>query len=151
MSFQSKQLRLPPLRRRKERRLSGGPNALVLIQRWRRLSSKVPNQSTPLARAFNGPEMSNLCLLQLAMHLGKRSIYVRIKHLTIHLVLLQAGKRNPVYLFFEIVSSNAEKNAGAEGDIHYRCYHGNRKVLTITRAMKGCLNGEAWPILHFMH
>jgi hypothetical protein len=40
-----------------------------------------------------------------------------------------------------VISKNAEGQDGAVDDVHYRCYHGNRKVLTITKAMKGSLNG----------
>jgi hypothetical protein len=31
---------------------------------------------------------------------------------------------------------------GNPGDRHYKCYHGNRKVITVTRAMKHNLNGK---------
>ncbi len=50
-------------------------------------------------------------------------------------------KRNPVYLFYEVVSQNTSNMVGDPGDKYYKCYHGNRKVLTITRAMKSSLNG----------
>ena len=52
------------------------------------------------------------------------------------------GKRNPIYLFYAVVTMNAEGLPGKKpGDKHYQCYHGNRKVLTITRAMRSSLNG----------
>ena len=54
----------------------------------------------------------------------------------------ESGKRNPIYLFYEIVSKNAEGQVGKPCDKHYKCYHGNRKVLTITRAMRSSLNGK---------
>jgi hypothetical protein len=54
----------------------------------------------------------------------------------------ESGKRNPIYLFYEIVPKNAEGLTGKPGDKHYKCYHGNRKVLTITRAMRSSLNGK---------
>lgn len=53
----------------------------------------------------------------------------------------QVGKRNPIYYFYEEVLLNAEGKSGNKGDKHFKCYHGNRKVLTITKAMKGSLNG----------
>ncbi|KAJ7728859.1 hypothetical protein B0H14DRAFT_3169299 [Mycena olivaceomarginata] len=58
----------------------------------------------------------------------------------------RGGTTNPVYLFYEKVELNAEGNPGGEGDKHYKCYHGDRDTLTITKAMKSSLNGE-W--LHF--
>jgi hypothetical protein len=58
----------------------------------------------------------------------------------------ESGKRNPIYLFYEIVSKNAEGQSGKPGDKHYKCYHGNCKVLTITRAMRSSLNGKFMSI-----
>jgi len=74
--------------------------------------------------------------------------YGQGKKLVIHYILRyllypkESGKRNSIYLFYETVSKNAEGQPGKPGDKHYKCYHGNRKVLTITRAMRGSLNGE---------
>ena len=53
-----------------------------------------------------------------------------------------AGKWNPIYLFYEEVPTNAHGQAGNDGDKHYKCYHGNRKVLTVTRAIKYNVNGK---------
>ncbi len=39
--------------------------------------------------------------------------------------------------------SNSDGKPGNPGDKHFKCYHGNRKVLTITPMMKGSLNGKA--------
>lgn len=55
----------------------------------------------------------------------------------------QALKRNPIYHFYETVTRNAEGKVGNSGDKHYKCYHGGRKVLTITSAMKSSLNGAS--------
>ena len=44
----------------------------------------------------------------------------------------ELGKINPIYLFYEIVSKNAAGDTGKPGDKHYKCYHCNWKVLTIT-------------------
>ncbi|KAG2129576.1 uncharacterized protein EDB93DRAFT_117024, partial [Suillus bovinus] len=54
---------------------------------------------------------------------------------------VKATKRNPIYHFYDVVQLNAAGQAGDPGDKHYKCYLGNRKVLTITRAMKSSLNG----------
>ncbi|KAG6823237.1 hypothetical protein H0H92_010903, partial [Tricholoma furcatifolium] len=52
-----------------------------------------------------------------------------------------SGKRNPIYHFYEEVSIGSNGTAGAPGDKHYRCYHGARKTLTVTKAMNHSLNG----------
>ena len=49
---------------------------------------------------------------------------------------------NPIYLFYELVPQNASGSAGDPGDKHYRCCHGNQKILTVTKAMKSNLNGS---------
>jgi hypothetical protein len=57
---------------------------------------------------------------------------------------VESVKWNPVYLFYKVVSQNANGMVGDprdKHDKHYKCYHGNHKVLTITRAMKSSLNG----------
>jgi len=41
-----------------------------------------------------------------------------------------------------MVKLGNDGKVGNPGDRHYKCYHGNRKVLTITKAMKSNLNGE---------
>jgi hypothetical protein len=51
-------------------------------------------------------------------------------------------KKNPIYLFYEIIQKNAEGVLGKPGDKHYKCYHGSWKVLTITRAMRSSLNSN---------
>ena len=51
------------------------------------------------------------------------------------------GKQNPIYLFYEQVDVNQDREVGEEGDKHYKCYHGSRKTLTITKNMKFSLNG----------
>ncbi|KAL0958668.1 hypothetical protein HGRIS_014000 [Hohenbuehelia grisea] len=50
-------------------------------------------------------------------------------------------KRNPVYLLYEESPLNAGGQVGNPGDKHYKCFHGQRKVLTITKAMRSSLNG----------
>jgi hypothetical protein len=67
--------------------------------------------------------------------------------LCLYLFCFQASTRtNPIYLFYESVALNANKLPGELGDKHYKCYHGNRKILTITRKMRSSLNG-AYQIL----
>ncbi|KAM6491786.1 hypothetical protein JOM56_012826 [Amanita muscaria] len=51
-------------------------------------------------------------------------------------------RRNPVYLFYEVVPQNASGQPGDPGDKHYHCCHGNHKVLTVTKPMKSNLNGS---------
>ena len=50
-------------------------------------------------------------------------------------------RSNPIYLFYELVPQNASGQPGDPGDKHYCCFHGNRKILTVTKAMKSNLNG----------
>jgi hypothetical protein len=49
-------------------------------------------------------------------------------------------KQNPVYLFYEVVNQNVSGMPDDPGNKHYKCYHGNCKVLTITHVMKSSLN-----------
>ncbi|KAF8184311.1 hypothetical protein K438DRAFT_2161513, partial [Mycena galopus ATCC 62051] len=44
--------------------------------------------------------------------------------------------KNPIYLFYETVTKNENGNVGDPGDKHYKCRHGNRKIITITRVMR---------------
>ena len=54
---------------------------------------------------------------------------------------LQNGvKRNPIYYFYEVWDVNSEGNVGQPGDKHYRCYHGTRKIFTISKAMNHSLH-----------
>ena len=48
---------------------------------------------------------------------------------------------NPIYLFYELVPQNGSGQIGDPGDKHYRCCHGNRKILMVTKLMKSNLNG----------
>jgi hypothetical protein len=62
-------------------------------------------------------------------------------------------RSNPIYLFYEVVPQNASGQPGDPGDKHYRCCHGNNKILTVTKAMKSNLNGlchfaSTQPSLH---
>ena len=58
-------------------------------------------------------------------------------------LIVQAGiKRNPIYHFYEEWDSNNEGNPGNLGDKHYRCYHGKRKIFTVSKAMNYSLHSE---------
>ena len=37
---------------------------------------------------------------------------------------------------------NSNGEVGNPGDKHYKCLHGNMKILTVTKKMKYSLNGE---------
>ena len=50
---------------------------------------------------------------------------------------------NPIYLFYEEVSMNANNVRGNPGDKFYKCYHRQCKTLTITKAMCSSLNGKS--------
>ena len=58
------------------------------------------------------------------------------------LVIQPAGKWNPIYLFYEMVHKNLGGKIGNKGNRHYKCYHSNWKVITVTCAMKYSLNGK---------
>ncbi|KAF8463579.1 hypothetical protein JB92DRAFT_3136431 [Gautieria morchelliformis] len=49
--------------------------------------------------------------------------------------------RPPIYHFYESVGKNSDGAPGQMGDKHYRCYHGQRKILTVTKKIKGSQNG----------
>lgn len=53
---------------------------------------------------------------------------------------------NSVYLFYEEVikevSINSNDIEGNQGDKHYKCYHWQHKILTITKAMQSSLNSK---------
>ncbi|KAJ6576373.1 hypothetical protein B0H10DRAFT_1963450 [Mycena sp. CBHHK59/15] len=52
--------------------------------------------------------------------------------------------RNPIYLFFESVSQNSVGYAGSPGDKHYRCFHGNREIITISKASNSNVMSECY-------
>ncbi|KAF5376117.1 hypothetical protein D9615_007777 [Tricholomella constricta] len=56
--------------------------------------------------------------------------------------------RNPVYLFYEVVDADMYGEQ-VPGSKYYKCYHGNRKILTITKLMKSNLNGLISHLKHF--
>ncbi|KAF8144480.1 hypothetical protein K438DRAFT_1782764 [Mycena galopus ATCC 62051] len=43
--------------------------------------------------------------------------------------------QNLIYLFYETVPKNENGSIGDPGDKHYKCHHGNRKIITITKGM----------------
>ncbi|KAG6813330.1 hypothetical protein H0H92_012143 [Tricholoma furcatifolium] len=50
--------------------------------------------------------------------------------------------QNLIHLFFEQVDTNMHEMS-KPGTKYYKCYHGNRKILAITKVMKGNLNGKS--------
>ncbi|KAJ7795736.1 hypothetical protein B0H13DRAFT_1934835 [Mycena leptocephala] len=44
--------------------------------------------------------------------------------------------KNPIYLFYDLVPKNTEGSVGKEGDKHYKCRHGNGRIITVTKAMR---------------
>jgi hypothetical protein len=57
-------------------------------------------------------------------------------------------KRSPIYLFYEVVASGPDGTAGDDGDTHYCCFHGARKICTIKRSMRSNLNGTVFHTAH---
>ncbi|KAG6808577.1 hypothetical protein H0H92_003665 [Tricholoma furcatifolium] len=51
------------------------------------------------------------------------------------------AKRNPIYHFFEAVNCGADGHRGDPRDRHYKCYHGNQKIVTVKASMKSNLSG----------
>ncbi|KAJ7242281.1 hypothetical protein C8J57DRAFT_1477478 [Mycena rebaudengoi] len=49
--------------------------------------------------------------------------------------------KNPIYLFYEAVNKNAMGTTGKPGDKYYKCRHGNRKIVTVTKAMRYNVSG----------
>ncbi|KAJ7440563.1 hypothetical protein B0H11DRAFT_1750650, partial [Mycena galericulata] len=49
--------------------------------------------------------------------------------------------KNPIYLFFDVVAKNSEGSTGKPGDKHYKCRHGNGRIITVTRAMRYNVGG----------
>ncbi|KAJ6604922.1 hypothetical protein B0H10DRAFT_1957410 [Mycena sp. CBHHK59/15] len=50
-----------------------------------------------------------------------------------------SATRNPIYLFYETVLKNALGSSGTPGDKHYKCFHGNRQIITISKAARSNL------------
>lgn len=57
-----------------------------------------------------------------------------------HLQKSASKTTNYIYLVYETVELNAEGAPGEPGDKHYHCFHGNQKILTVTKLMKGNLS-----------
>ena len=60
----------------------------------------------------------------------------------------QGVKKNPIHLFYEIVPARPDDKPGADGDVHYHCFHGDHKVCTIKKSMKSNLTGAFHIMLH---
>ena len=62
----------------------------------------------------------------------------RNKYLWFGFYVQPAGKwklYNPIYHFYEAISTNSQGEVGNAGDMHYKCYHRNCKVIMVTRAI----------------
>ncbi|KAJ7429252.1 hypothetical protein B0H11DRAFT_2266386 [Mycena galericulata] len=65
--------------------------------------------------------------------------------------------KNPIYLFYEVVSRNSVGYAGAPGDKHYKCFHGNRQIITVSKASRSNLTKlirhlkNNFPIMHRLY
>ncbi|KAJ6529071.1 hypothetical protein DFH09DRAFT_931714, partial [Mycena vulgaris] len=56
--------------------------------------------------------------------------------------------KNPIYLFYEVVPKNAVGYAGSPGDKHYKCFHGRREIITISRAARSNLSSNVSILRH---
>ena len=50
-------------------------------------------------------------------------------------------KKNPIYLFYEVVANGSDGTPRGEGDVHYWCLYGTHKVCTIKCSMWSNLGG----------
>jgi len=49
---------------------------------------------------------------------------------------MQNATKNPIYHFYTQVDRVADRTAGDTGDLHYQCYHRNKKIITLKKTMK---------------
>ncbi|KAK7007663.1 ribonuclease H-like domain-containing protein [Favolaschia claudopus] len=49
--------------------------------------------------------------------------------------------KNPIYYFYELVGKNSEGFPGNPGDKHYKCRHGNGRIITVTKKMRYNISG----------
>ncbi|KAK7001098.1 hypothetical protein R3P38DRAFT_2796132 [Favolaschia claudopus] len=49
--------------------------------------------------------------------------------------------KNPIYCFYEPVGKNSEGFTGNPGDKHYKCRHGNGRIITVTKKMRYNISG----------
>ncbi|KAJ6582858.1 hypothetical protein B0H10DRAFT_1962360 [Mycena sp. CBHHK59/15] len=49
--------------------------------------------------------------------------------------------KNTIYLFYDVIAKNSEGSAGKRGDKHYKCRHGNGRIITVTKAMRYNVSG----------
>jgi hypothetical protein len=53
-------------------------------------------------------------------------------HITLNGFETKGKKTNPIHLFYEVSSIDANGQKGEPGDKHYKCCHGRQRVITIT-------------------
>ena len=51
---------------------------------------------------------------------------------------------SPIYHFYEIVPLDVAGKQGEDGDVHYRCFHGGRKIITVTAKAKGATQSTSY-------
>lgn len=131
-----KQLRKKASHKRKADKAPSEPS-ISTSKRPRVTIEDIPDEQAGGVRvSASSSTMSVECLLRKVSNISS------VPPIPINLTLQPAGKRNPIYHFYESVSTNSQGQVGNPGDRHYKCYHGNRKVITVTRAMKYSLNGN---------
>ncbi|KIM78191.1 hypothetical protein PILCRDRAFT_11410 [Piloderma croceum F 1598] len=99
---------------------------------------KVPCKSTESA---SNPKWTCIEDVQDEVDVAEPSLAPVVVPFAIVPKLKKSETRNLIYLIYETININADGHAGQPGDKHYKCYHGNHKILTVRRAMKSSLNG----------
>ena len=64
-----------------------------------------------------------------------------------HIQPLPNGRKrtSPIYHFFQVAEANAQGEKGDAGDMHYQCFHGDRKVVTVGAKSKSSTNCLCFP------
>ncbi|KAJ6609173.1 hypothetical protein B0H10DRAFT_2194010 [Mycena sp. CBHHK59/15] len=69
----------------------------------------------------------------------------------------KATFKNPIYLFYDMVPKNSEGSVGKTGDKHYKCRHGNGRIITVTKAMRYNVGGltthlkKEFPVMYRLY
>ena len=92
--------------------------------------------SCGLIQGSAGPESSNKLTLAKVCIALLGTVNYDIKYQEQHM------KKNPIYLFYEVIPNGADGTPRDDGDKHYQCLHGSHKICTIKKSMRGNLNGE---------
>jgi hypothetical protein len=115
------------------------------LKRPKKRQRRIVDDTEPEGNVSMVPSAANVPS-QAAASTSKKVMFLPICHLFNQLkglFIVQGGiKRNPIYHFYEEWDLNNEGNVGNPGDKHYRCYHGNNKIFTVSKAMNYSLNSE---------